>query len=411
VSARRRLRTWASLAAVAALAGAVPVALHTAEAAGSFNCSAPFQIDEVLANGARWQMCWERREAEGIVFHDVTYTPIGGQPTEVLGSAALAQIHVPYDDNGARFHDLSDFGLGGIDTEDPEFSTMQLLDQPADCPDGALIDDAGYDLLCQSELPIGYGYKDYDNQIQATTLNLHSTSCIGAYCYVASWNFDDDGTIRPEVGATGSLQRDDGNRHNGWPIGGGRFAVAHMHNFYWRLDFDIDGTPTDDRVEQMETLPAPNSGHQILNNRRIAITTEAARRVAPGSFRSWRVRDLTTRNADNHPISWELMPNTDNIFRGPAYEPWTHRELYVTRNRGCQRFASHNPGTGGCASNLASFVNGESLSGQDLVVWYGSSFHHLPRDEDEDHMHPHWTGFSIIPRDLSAENPGDVDPP
>ena len=54
---------------------------------------------------------------------------------------------------------------------------------------------------------------------------------------------------------------------------------------------------------------------------------------------------------------------------------------------------------------MAAFANGESLTNQDLVVWYGASFNHLPRDEDENHMHPHWTGFSIIPRDLTATNP------
>src|SRR4051812_43310585 len=105
------MKRFASLAAVICLAGAVPIALHSAEAAGNFNCSANFQVDEVMTNGARWQMCWERRANEGIVLHDVTYTPIGGQPVEVLGRASLAEIHVPYDDNGARFHDLSDYGL------------------------------------------------------------------------------------------------------------------------------------------------------------------------------------------------------------------------------------------------------------------------------------------------------------
>lgn len=398
MTARRRFRTWGSVGAVLALVAAVPIALRTAEAAGSFNCSAPYQVDELLDNGARWQMCWERRDAEGIVFHDVTYTPDGGQPVEVLGRASLAQIHVPYDDDGARFHDLSDYGLG-------DFNMETLVG--ADCPDGNLVadPDTSEDVICRTVSPTGYSYKDYGEVGQGTSLSMFSTSCIGAYCYVVAWNFDSDGTIRPEVGATGTLQRDDGPRRAGWPIGGGRYAVAHLHNFYWRLDFDIDGTPTDDRVEELEALPAANSGRAILNNTRRAFTTEVSRRVAPGSFRSWRVRDLTTRNADNHPVSWELLPNTDHIFRGPSYEPFTQRELYVTRNRTCERYASHNPGFPGCANNVAVFVNGQSLASQDLVVWYGSSFHHLPRDEDEDHMHPHWTGFSIVPRDLTAENP------
>jgi primary-amine oxidase len=405
MTARPKIRRWASLAAVVALAGAVPVALHSAEAAGNFNCTSDFQIDRVMENGARWQMCWERRANEGIVLHDVRYTPIGGsEAVEVLGRASLAEIHVPYDDNGARFHDLSDFGLG-------DFAMDELNGN--DCPDGTLIDDpdAGEDVLCQSELPLGYAARFDSPRFvrQATSMNLFSTSCIGNYCYVVAWNFDDDGTIRPEVGATGKLQRYGTTNNHGWPVGtnGNRVAVAHMHNFYWRLDFDIDGTPYDDQVEELEARPA--NSRTRLNNTRRAFTNEVARRVAPTGMRSWRIRDLNSRNADNHPISWEILPNTDNIFRGPNSEPWTHNELYVTRNKLCERFATHNPATGNCQDSpndsVAAFASNERLANRDLVVWYGTSFHHLPRDEDEDHMHPHWSGFSIIPRDLTAENP------
>ena len=56
------------------------------------------------------------------------------------------------------------------------------------------------------------------------------------------------------------------------------------------------------------------------------------------------------------------------------------------------------------AATWPQFANGGSLVGADLVVWYGTSFHHLPRDEDEPHMAAHWSGFSIVPRDLTATN-------
>jgi primary-amine oxidase len=389
---RHWLRSAGTVIAIVLLGAAVPVAINVAaDADGTFNCSGGFQVDETLTNGARWQMCWEKRAREGIVLHDVTYTPVGGQPVEILSEAALAQIHVPYDDNGARFHDLSDYGLG---------NNMDAL-SAGDCPNGTLLSN---NWLCQTEAPAGYAYKSYNEVADSTSLNLFSASCIGAYCYVVAWNFDDDGTIRPEVGATGQLQRTSGRASAGWPIGGGRNAVAHMHNYYWRLDFDVNGV-ANDRAEELEARFAPGTGRQELNNTRQAFSTEVARRVAAGGFRSWRVRDTVTVNGDNHPISFELLPDPDNIFRGPTYEPWTQNELYVTRNRSCERFASHNPTNGGCPSSLAGFANGQSLTGQDLVVWYGTSFHHLPRDEDEPHMHPHWSGFSIVPRDLTATNP------
>lgn len=383
----------AVLALLAVLTVLTPVLPRAAEAADPTTCSGVYQIDQSLQNGARWQMCWELRQLAGVVLHDVTYTPPGGAPIKVLAEASVAQIHVPYDDNAFRFHDVSDYGLGNY-----------LNDlQPEDCPGGSLLAPGPVHALCRQVTGSGYVYKSYADEAQGTTLSLFSVSHIGAYNYVIAWNFDDDGTIRPEIGATGQLQRFGGTNATGWYVGARGFAVAHMHNYYWRLDFDVNGADGD-RVQELAATAT--NGRQSFTNTRAAFRTEVARRVLPGSFRSWRVIDSATRNADGHPISYELRPETDSIFRGPDYEPFTHNEFYVTAANECERFASHNPTLGGsCGSNLADFVSGETLTGADLVVWYGTSFRHLPRQEDLGHMGSHWSGFSIQPRDLTATHP------
>ena len=393
----RRLKGLAALAGIGLLAGAVPVAINLADAAGPNTCSNGYTVDEALDNGASWQMCWERRNREGIVLHHVTYTPPGGAPVEILGQMNLAEIHVPYDGGSPRFFDLSGIGLGYDGT---------MLDLAAeDCPGGSLLQDDGTNVICQSVVPNGYAYKSGPSSGQSTSLRLFSVSELGAYNYVVAWNFDDDGTIRPQVDSAGSLQNYGGSPQTTWPLGGGRRGVAHMHNFYWRLDFDVDG-PANDRVEELEALPA-DSRYALRNTRR-AFGTEVARRVAPSGFRSWRVRDLTSTNADGHPLSVELLPDTDHVYRGPttgdAPEPFTQNEVYVTRFKPCEDVAANNPGAT-CGEDLSEFANGESLSGRDVVLWYGTSFHHLPRDEDEPLMHPHTSGFAIVPRDLTAENP------
>jgi hypothetical protein len=176
-----------------------------------------------------------------------------------------------------------------------------------------------------------------------------------------------------------------------------------MHNYYWRLDFDINGTPNDDQVEELEFTP--NGARDLFALGRTPFTTEAARAVSPLTFRSWRVRDTVTTNADGHAISYHLEAEPQHLFHGPSYEPFTQNELYLTVNKTCEKFASHNPTTGGCAGDVSAFVNGESLGGADLVVWYGLSFHHLARDEDQEYMATHWSSFKIVPRDWSATNP------
>lgn len=388
----RRILATAAMALLLAGVALVPVLAPQAQAAGSLNCSASFRIDETLPSGGRWQMCWELRSLEGVVLHGVTYTPPGGDAIEVLGAMNLAQIHVPYDNNVARFHDESDYGLGN------NLQSLALVD----CPGGDLLSDGSQNVLCQQVQPIGYNYKKFDQQAQGDTLSLFSVSAIGSYNYVIAWNFDDDGTIRPAVGATGALQMYGGNRATGWDVGEHGFAVAHMHNFYWRLDFDLGGADND-RVQELSAVQSAD--HSQFTNTRRPFMTEAARHVLPRQFRSWRVLDTAISNADGHRISYELHPNTDYIFHGTSYEPFSQNQFYATQLNPCERFASHNPTEGGCADNLASFVNGASLVGADVVVWYGTSFHHLPRDEDETHMDAHWSTFSITPRDLTATYP------
>ena len=187
-------------------------------------------------------------------------------------------------------------------------------------------------------------------------------------------------------------------------MGGDEFAVAHVHNYHWRLDFDLGG-PANDQVQELAGLISRD--RQSFNTAGFAFTTEVARRVDPWSFRSWRVLDTVITNANGRPISYELLPSTDTIFRGPSYEPFTHNQLHVTRRNSCEVFASRNPTRGGrCGSNVAAFVNGGSLSGNaDPIVWYSTSSRHLPRDEDERHTPIQWSGFSLIPRDMTTAYP------
>lgn len=364
--------------------------------AQSVACSPGYAIDVTLNSGARWQMCWETRSREGIVLHDITYTAPGQPARMVLAQANLAQVHVPYDDDGARFHDLSDFGFGGVYLDDLT---------PADCPNGTLIRESTKDVLCQQIDSAGYNYKYYSTQAQGEFLNLFSVSHIGAYNYVPQWRFYDNGAIEPSVGATGQLQRIGSNPAYGWLLNSNNtYGISHIHTYYWRLDFDLNGTTNDDVVEEIEFTPNGAQDHFAMGL--TAFITETARPVSPITFRSWRVKDASVTNTDGHAISYHLEANPAHLFHGPTYEPFTQNEFYVTVNDVCERFVSNNVYGGGCGGeNVTQFVNGQSLTSADIVVWYGLTFHHLPRDEDQNYMYAHWSNFVIAPRDWSALNP------
>ena len=170
------------------------------------------------------------------------------------------------------------------------------------------------------------------------------------------------------------------------------------------MDFGLGDVETDDVFEELEFQ---NDGAGGRSRQITPFLTEVARSINPATQRFWRVRDETLANADGAPRSYDILAlNTGHRDVGPDSEPWTFNDVYVTRARDCERFISHNPADslGGCSSNedVTDFVDGESLAGEDLIVWLGLTFHHIPRDEDESYMHSHWNHFQISPRDWTV---------
>ncbi|MGH0036430.1 MAG: putative Ig domain-containing protein [Myxococcota bacterium] len=386
-------RTHAALlASLLALVGAGIAG--PAIAAPGDGCSGDHYVDETFPSGARWQLCWEHRNLEGIVFYDVYYTPPGGSLRPVLAEAHIAQIHVPYDDNGARFHDVTDYAIGGSNMDDLA---------PSDCPGGVLLQDSGKDVVCKQLEDRDFAYRQGGQFARDRVLKLFSVTHVGAYNYIPEWRFHADGTIAPTIGATGRLQRFGNNGNYGWPIrSGSTTGIAHIHNYHWRLDFQFDEASPSEVVEEIDHVRVGSTREKQVT----ALTTEASRSVDLETRRSWRVRDGAATNGAGAAISYHIEPSHhSHEHTGPSYEPWTENDLYVTRYSACERYASHNDNVGGCGDNLTDFVDGESVFEEDVVVWYSMTFHHLPTDEDEPHMHSHWDGFEIVPRDWSAENP------
>jgi len=368
-----------------------------ARAQSDVTCSPEYRIDETLPTGARWEMCWEPRALEGIVLHDITFTPPGGERRLIIATASLAQVHVPYDDNGARFHDVTDFGFGGI-----YLSNLRA----EECVDGDLLRLGPKNALCKQVRNRGLAQRYYARTLQGYELSLFSISMSGDYNYIIQWVFKDDGTIEPIVGAAGQLQRYGSDPLHGWRTGPGPVVpISHYHNYWWRLDFDIDGMEND-LVEEIQLNPADSARRRELAV--TPLTVESARTHDPSVQRSWRIRDKQVTNAEGRSISYHIEAlSSGHDFIGPTFEPFARNDFYVTRNRSCEKYPSHNPALSGCATDVSAFVNGESVDGEDLVVWYGITLHHLPRAEDETWMDIHWDGFTIVPRDWTAANPLD----
>lgn len=364
-------------------------------ASAADHCADSYSIDQTLASGARWDMCWTHDDNHGIRYHHIYYTPKNGTRRMVLMDAAVSQIHVPYDDNGARYHDVSDYGLG-----DRYLKSISS----AECPNGTLRKYGTKNAVCTQVKKMGAAYRVGNNVKDENALKVFSIAKVGAYVYIPQWVFYDDGRIEPSILATGSLQRFNNNSPaQGWLVSQGKIGLSHMHNYFWRLDFDLNGTPNNDVAKEINFTASGGK----LSKTVTTFSGEVARSLSPSSRRSWLISDGSQRNAKNHLIGYEIRLNeAGHREKGPSYEAYTYNDFYVTRAKDCEQIASHNSRiNSNCEDSLDKFVNGQSLAGQDLVAWVGVSFYHMPRSEDYPKMDAHSNQFQIIPRDWHDKNP------
>lgn len=378
----------------------------------TWNCSEGYRIEQKLAAGTTWRMCWSYEAEAGLVLKDISYQPPGeAAPIKVLTTAKLGQIHVPYDDGQAEYDDLTGAGFGQ--------GLMNL--KAGECPGGTIKkvtvpqawDPANADVngLCTTTRARGHAYRmqgDSANKVyqaQGTDLLVYTANQVGWYEYMTEFRFQDDGTIHMNVGATGSLSPMDYDAGDGrgWPIGNGSAAKAtsHSHNVFWRLNFALDGS-SKNTVEQYDSkvTAAANGNGPTTKTTRTKVTKERAGDAK--SMRWWRIVSATGKNKDGHKRSYEIVPGATSKYPGRAY---TKHDVYFTEYKKCEQFASHNIrncGTGG-GKSVDKWVNGQTL--KHPITWVNVGFHHVARDEDQQPMPVHWQGFSLSPRDVTAMNP------
>ncbi len=403
-------------------AAVVPWAPQSRAQTTPLACSTDFQIVQSLtSNGAKWEMCWDFTPYEGLVLRDIYFTAPGAERRKIMAKLSIGQIFVVYDKGSPRFEDVSDYGLAGAD---PSVSTLLSMSS-SDCPGGsATISYMGKNRVCKRvDKNIEHAYRWYDTTTntnltkQSSALVLYSMSKVGRYIYKPKWEFVDDGSIKPSMGATGRLQEYTTDARYGWLVNDTTepYGASHIHNYYWRLHFGIKAASDANVVEQIEFKDSGSDKREIVGP--TAIPNESARDVDPLQFRFWRVTNPAFKNGDGHVISYEIVPESSSIYRGPAAEPWTLHDLWVTENHLCERTASNNKrvdrpplGAGSvCGDNVADYINPAEVI-TDPVVWYKVSFHHVPRDEDETNMLTESVGFKLQPRDMTRLNPWEKKP-
>jgi len=365
------------------------------------SCQSGELITQQFDNGAQWSICWESRIRENLVLSDIYYTPPDGKPSLVLSDARLSQLHVAYDDSDVTYNDITQYGLGG----------GYLVDlTPEDCPLGELLLSQTRPSACKWLANGDDNFRMRNRASSAHSLNIFSVSQVGSYAYIISWLFYDDGAIEPQIGASGALQRSSasltlpfGRVLQGDPD---TLWLSHTHNYYWHLDFDLGDSATDDVVAESRFVFNKDGIRQPQST---VLTTEAALQIDPASATAWHILDNPAKGESIFKSRGYIIEPTrfgHRLVREQT-EPYTEFDFFVTLAKDCERFASQNSRFNpDCLNNVLEYVDNESLIDQDLVVWHRVSFHHVPRSEDQRHMHSHWDGFLIEPTNVHTSSPG-----
>jgi primary-amine oxidase len=373
-------------------------------------------LNRTFASGSKWTFTVHVAPCEGLLLTNVRFMPAFGTERLILSSASLAEVHVPYDDNSKRFLDVTD-STSGLGTEAISLAA-------AECPGGITLGDK----VCIADEDHGYRWKYRSDFAEMHAVSVFMASQLGEYTYINRWTFHEDGSIEPSIGLTGLLQeistdlsKEPAFGTNLNPVSGGlqpQIALNHMHNFYYRLDFDLDGSANDvvQRVGYTPTSFGANCANNACGTTSfVPITAESRQTWSATGNTTWLVQDKVVLNADGRRIGYEIKPHYSGIWRGKsdASETWAQHDLFVTRWKGtCENFAARNVAPfipSGCAAstpqNVSAMVSGESTDGQDVVVWFVNRHHHVTRDEDDFHMPIEWTGFHIQPRSFAESNP------
>lgn len=383
-----------SVAALALLPGCVPsrVADIDADGFGSTCGAGSHALTRTFDAGSQWSLCWADEPMVGLTLSSAEFTAPDADRHTVLAEAALAQIHVPYDDGEHGQLDMPAFGSHTADL------------RPSDCPGGE-IESNGRPLLCatliQDNLRFAWSDDSFDsgNHSQpGQCLDLFTMTPVDWYTYVNRWTLCDDGSMRPSVGAGGRLAPSFlGDDTNSVPLGEGDNdkRLGHFHNVFWRVQFDL-GSPTSLRLDD---ISYSMQGSKVTTTAS-PIRVETATRSGPRH--SWRVTSEKVLNSDAHAVGYDIdLQNRDSYQSVPGAE-YAENDLIVTQNHPCELLAAGNT-MPHCGRSLIDYVSEEQLT--EPILWLQSSFHHLPRDEDQPLMNEHWQGLSFTPRGLSAENP------
>jgi primary-amine oxidase len=388
----------------------------------------------------KWRFRYTMHPREGLVLHAVGYED-DGRVRPILYRASVSEMAVPYGDTDRNWRwrsafDVGEYGMGRL---------ASPIEPKTDAPPNATLIDVTFagDNGAPYVLPRAVGIYERDGGLlwkhyetytktnesrRARELVIFFIATIGNYDYAINWIFHQDGILELDAALSGIMlpkgvaaSKVDG--HAGTTMKSGHLVSAnvvaphHQHFFNFRLDFDVDGT--NNSVHEMNTraLP-PGRGNPSLNGmvmEETVLRTEAAaqRQMSMPLARTWAIVNPSAQNALGHHTSYILVPGVNSL---PYVAPtslvrqragFINQHFWATRYNADEMYAAGaypNQSVGG--AGLPRWVaNNETISNQDVVVWYTMGVTHIPRPEEWPVMPVTHVGFKMLPGGFFSRNP------
>lgn len=401
-----------------------------------------FQVHDGEVAWQNWRFRFRLDSRNGVILNLVRFDD-GGRLRSVLYEGMVSELFVPYMDathgwSTRMYVDAGEFYPGGI---------LQSLRTGVDCPsnaeyfNGIVTNEKGAPVLYPQEAclfekfdgNVAWRHGDVSNNVwgrPARSLVLRSAALIGNYDYLFDWEFQQDGTIRIAVGATGVIETravtaesvgdthtTDGVESYGHLVARNTLGVNHDHFFSYRLDLDVDGPNNSFMMHRLvrKELPqqSPRKSIWVAEPSIAANERDAMMDIHLETPAMWLFINPNMKGPLGHPTGYEIMPGStaaslldpdDGMQKAGAF---SSHQLWVTPYEPNERYAGGSyPISSNGNDGLAVWSKqNRKIENTDIVAWYTLGFHHVTREEDWPVMPTMWHDFLIRPFDFFAQNP------
>jgi primary-amine oxidase len=395
-----------------------------------------FQINDHKISWQGWNFRYLMHPRSGLMLYEVTYKD-GENVRPVLYRASLSEMVVPYGHPEPTWSfrnafDVGEYNLGllansmELGKEIPENGV--LLDAIFANEQGEPYKMPGVVGIYERDNGMLWKHYDYNTQRNDVRRNreliMTMTVAIDNYDYSINWIFHQDGTLEVQNELTGivlaqgtAAEKQSEDNFYGQLIAKNIFGVNHQHFFNYRLDFDVDGKANS--VIEMNVNALPMDEKNPLGNAIAVVQTPLTKETAAvrdldlKHSREWMIVSADKKNALGAAPGYMLMPEGNSIFfpvegskiRDRA-EFATHH-VWVTKYKPTELYAGGDyPNQTQPGQGLPKYIlDDESLTGEDIVLWYTMGVTHIPRLEDWPVMPVHRVGFKLVPRGFFSRNP------